>query len=191
MITTATTEAETVIPRVLTTEALTPEMPAPEAFAPDDLAMESNPITTVESPSVEHNDSNNVPSVAAVAVEASPEYSVPPVTAAGAEPSSENLPPSVAAAGLELLSGHSDAYGNAPPNRPETTATGWLGPPAATPISKITFDGTPLPFASVHLIITQMDSIACEIENFASAQDCISPSDAMGSRLPHALRDNV
>lgn len=50
---------------------------------------------------------------------------------------------------------------------PETSATGWLVPPAlSTPTSKITFDGTRLTFVSVYLINPQMYYVQFEIETF-------------------------
>lgn len=142
-------ETEVAMPQVPTTEPANHDMPAPEAFAPGDLAMESNPTTTAEAFPLEHMDSNTVPSVAIVAAEPSPELSGPSVMAAGAEPSSEYSASSVAAAEANSPSEYADAYGNTAelPNQAETSASGWLVPPAATPTSRITFDGTPLPLA--------------------------------------------
>lgn len=137
---TATTDTGAIMPQMPATQALTQEMSAAEALEQGDLAMESNPMTTAEAPSVEHRDSSNNPSAAVVAVKPSPAYSGPSVSATGAEDPS----------------GHSYAHGNAtePPYQRETSATGWLVPPAATPFSKITFDGTLLPFVFVYLVHT-------------------------------------
>lgn len=131
-----TQEPETLILQVPSTEAPLQPMPVHQAFAPDDLAMESNPMTTAEIPPVDNNKSTLAP----------------PVTATAAEP-----PPV-----------YSHAYGNAPEllNQPETSATGWLVPPAAAPVSRITFDGTLLQFVSIFLIMPQMHSIRFDIETF-------------------------
>lgn len=141
---TTRTERGAIMPQMPATQALIQETPVAEALEPGDLAMESNPMPTAEAPSVEHNDSNTIPSAAVVAAEPSPEQSAPSVTATG----------------VEDPSGHSDADGNAtePPNQREISATGWLVPPAATPTSKITFDGRPLPFVTHYLVHTRMHS---------------------------------
>lgn len=164
--TTATTGIDAISPQMPATQASTEEMPAPEAFAPRDLAMESNLMTTAEAPSIEHGTSNTVPSAAGVAAE----HSTASVTAAGAETSSGYAVPLVPAAGVETPSKHSDTHGHATelPHQWDTSATGWLVRPAATPISKITFDGTHLHFASVYLIHDQMHPMQSEIEHSLS-----------------------
>jgi len=119
--TTATTGIDAISPQMPATQASTEEMPAPEAFAPRDLAMESNLMTTAEAPSIEHGTSNTVPSAAGVAAE----HSTASVTAAGAETSSGYAVPLVPAAGVETPSKHSDTHGHATelPHQWDTSAT--------------------------------------------------------------------
>jgi len=148
-------ETEAMMPEISATQALTQEMPAPEAFTTADLAMESNPMTTAEAPSVDHSDSNAIHPFAAAATDPTTENSTSSATAAGAEPLSDYSAPMVAAAEADTAPEEPEAYANASeyPNQRETSALDWLVPPAATPMSKISFDGTPLPFTVVHSLI--------------------------------------
>ena len=148
---TATSTVGAPMSEVSSAVAPTPGMPAPEGFTPGDLAMNMNPATTAQAPSVDHNPINSEPSSFVAASQAAPQYTATP----------EDDP--------------------RPAPLPATSATGWLVPSAATPASRITFDGMSLISTQITLLFLVL-AISYKT-HFYLSREHLSPSDAVGSQI--------
>lgn len=137
------------------TETPSQDMPASEGLVPSDLTMDSNPMTTANPPSIEHIDKNTANLIGKAVAEPSQRVPSSSVIATGGRLSPTHSSHWLTTAGAQDPSDHGDADegSSEATSPPAMSATGWLVPPAKTPTSKITFDGT-LPFSSsVHTLL--------------------------------------